>query len=273
MEPGVYLDIPNDEYHSSAGISNTGLGQILQSPYHYWSHNLDPARPTRPQTRPQEDGHIAHCAILEPDEFVNRYVVGPQVSRATKAWKEFCEIHDDKTVIQPDQYARAMRQRDAAWKIPEIAKALSKGNPEVSAVARDPDSGALCRVRPDFVHDVDDSTVILVDVKTYSTADPAEFARQCARMSYHRQAAYYTDIYKIASGKVVAGFIFLSVEMLWPNAASAAVLDEDSMFAGLVQYQRALDLYAQCLEQDRWPGYSDKIQTMRLPHYKLENEE
>ena len=123
MEPGIYPTIENDTYHAGAGISNTGLGHILQSPYHFWSNHLDPVRPERPPTRPQEDGHIAHCAILEPDEFNHRYVVGPDVNRNTKAWKEFCEIHDDKTVIKPEQYTRAMRQRDAAWAIPEIAKA------------------------------------------------------------------------------------------------------------------------------------------------------
>lgn len=271
MEPGIYLNLPNDEYHGSDGISNTGLGAILQSPYHYWSNALDPSRPKREPTQPQEDGHIAHCAILEPDEFGDRYVVGPDVNRSTKAWKEFCEIHDNKTVIKPDQYVRAMRQRDAVWAIPEIAKALSKGHPEVSAYAEV--DGMLCKVRPDFVHDVDDETVILIDVKTYSSADPREFERQCGRMNYHRQAAYYTDIYKLASGKIVAGFIFVSVEMPWPNAASAAILDEDSMFAGLTQYQQALDIYAKCLRDNHWPSYPAKIQTMRIPHYKLENDQ
>ncbi len=189
-EVGVYHDIDIEEYHKGHGISNSGLGDILQSPYHYWSRHNDPGRPGNTETQARQDGHITHCAILEPDEFVHRYVVGPEVRRNTKAWKEFCEIHDDKTVILPDQYTRAMRQRDACWKIPDIAKALSKGQPEVSAYWEDPDTGVLCRCRPDFVHDVDENNVILVDVKTYSNADPHEFARQIARVNCHRQDAF-----------------------------------------------------------------------------------
>lgn len=268
MEPGIYQDIANEDYHASPGVSNSGLGLILQSPYHYWSHTLDPQRPPREPTQPQEDGTIAHCAILEPDEFANRYVVGPPVSRATKAWKEFCELHPGKTVIKPEQYTRAMRQRDAVWRIKDVAEALSAGRPEVSAYWYDPETRALCRCRPDWVHDAG-SGVILLDVKTCGDASPREFERQCARMDYHRQDAFYSDGYALACGKPVLAFIFVSVEHDFPSAASALTLDDDSKAAGRRQYRRALDLYAECAKADRWPGYPDHIDEMRLPVWAL----
>lgn len=270
--PGIYHGVDNDVYHASHGISNTGLGDILQSPYHYWSRHIDPNRPERPPTLAQDDGNIAHCAILEPDEFTHRYVVGPDLRRNTTAWRQFCEVHNDKTVIKPEQYTRAMRQRDAVWAIPEVAKALSRGHPEVSAYAEDPETGVLCRVRPDFVHEYNDDSDILVDVKTYTTAQPTEFQRQVARMSYHRQDAYYTDIYKAASGRKVINFIFVSVEMGWPHAASACVLDDEGKLSGLIQYQRALRIYRDCLANDCWPGYSDNIQLISLPDWAKEND-
>lgn len=269
MDPGTYDDISNDDYHSGPGISNSGLGDILQSPFHYWSRHLDPSRPERPPTQPQEDGTVAHCAILEPDEFQHRYVVGPDANRNSRKWKDFCEIHDDKVVIKPDQYTRAMRQRDAVWRIPEVAKALSKGRAEVSAYWNDPNTGVLCRCRPDFVHEADAGD-ILIDVKTYTDARPVEFERQCARMNYHRQDAFYSDGWAEATGRVVLGFIFVSVEMPWPFSAAAATLDDASRKAGYDQYRRALDEYARCLRADQWPGYPDSIQLMRLPPWKLE---
>lgn len=271
-EPGIYLDLSNEDYHAGPGISNTGLGDILQSPKHYYARHHHPSRPKRKQTGPQEDGHIAHCAVLEPDEFTNRYVIGPDVNRNTKAWKEFCQVHGDKTVIKVEQYNRAMIQRDNAWAIPEVAKALSSGNPEVSAYAIDPETGVLCRVRPDWVHDVDDSNVILLDAKTYTNAEPWEFRNQIARMNYHRQAAYYSDIYKHASGKNVIAFIFLSIEMPWPHACSASMLDDRSLLSGLLQYQRALKLYAECKAKDEWPGYSKNIEIVSLPEWAQEEE-
>ncbi len=269
MKPGTYDNVEINAYHAGAGISNSGLGAMLQSPYHFWSRHINDNRPDRPQTLPQEDGQVAHCAILEPDEFTNRYVVGPDAARNSNIWKDFCQIHDEKTVIKPEQYTRAMLQRDACWKIPDIRKALSKGKAEVSAYWKDPETGVLCRCRPDFVHEAD-AGVVLVDVKTYSDARPDEFSRQCARMKYHRQDAFYSDGYGIAANVKVLAFIFLSVEMPWPHAAAAAILDEDSRRTGISQYRFALDRYAKCLKEDHWPGYSDTISEMRLPEWAIE---
>ena len=269
-DPGVYNDIDINVYHASGGISNSGLGDVLQSPYHYYSRHLDPTRPFREPSLPQEDGNITHCAILEPDEFHHRYVVGPDVRRNTNAWKEFCSIHEGKTVIKPDQYTRAMRQRDEVWKLSEIASLLVRGKPEVSAYWKDDHTGVLCRCRPDFVSDVSDSSVVLVDVKTYSDARPSEFERQCARMNYHRQNAFYSDGYELASNKTVDAFIFLSVEMPWPHAAAASMLDKDSINSGRYQYRRALKKYAQALHNDLWPGYPDHVKGMRIPPYAME---
>ncbi len=269
MDPGTYTDIDINAYHSGDSISNSGLSDMLQSPYHFWCRHRDERRPERPQTLPQEDGQVAHCAILEPDEFKHRYVVGPTASRNSKIWKDFCQIHDEMTVIKPEQYTRAMLQRDAVWRIPDIAKALSKGRAEVSAYWDDPETGAECRCRPDFVHETD-AGVVLIDVKTYSDARPDEFSRQCARMKYHRQDAFYSDGYAIAANVKVLAFIFLSVEMPWPHAASAAILDDDSRKTGRSQYQFALDRYANCMQDDNWPGYPDIIHTMRLPEWAIE---
>lgn len=269
MEPGIYHDISNEQYHSGSGISNSGLGDILQSPYHFYARHLDPARPPRAETQSQQDGTLAHCAILEPEAFNDRYVVGPDVRRGTKAWKAFEEDHPGKTVIKPDQYTTAMRQREAVWRIADVAEALSKGRPEVSAYWKDEQTGVLCRCRPDWVHDAG-TGVILLDVKTYGDASPSEFERQVARMRYHRQDPFYSDGYSIASGRPVLGFIFVAVEAAWPHAASAVMLDDDSRASGRNQYRRALDIYAECLAKNEWPGYSNSIGLIRIPEWAME---
>lgn len=270
MEPGIYFDIPNEKYHAGPGISNSGLADILQSPFHYWSRHLDPNRPEREVLSGQEDGTLTHCGILEPDQLLERYVVGPDINKNRKDWKEFCALHPDKIAIKPDQYTRTIRQREAVWAIPDIAEALSNGRPEVSAYWEDPETGVLCRCRPDFVHNAGAGD-ILIDVKTFTDARPEEFARQCARKDYHRQAKYYSDGYAIASGRPVLGFIFLAVETAWPFSAHATMLDEDSIEAGRAQYRTALDIYADCLAKDQWPGYPQTIDIMRLPPWKMES--
>lgn len=284
--PNVYHGMSNEDYHSGPGISNSGLGDILQSPLHYYARHLDPNRPPEPEKAGQLEGNLAHCAVLEPNEFDKRYAVtpadaprkptsiqrnakkpSPETVKAIEWWDNWNAKTGGMITVTAEQYETALRQRDAVWALPDVAEALSKGHAEVSAYWRDKDTDALCRVRPDFVHDAGRSGVVLLDLKTYSDASPNEFTRQVARKAYHRQAAYYSDGYALASGRPVLAFIFVAVEMPWPNAASAVMLDDAGLSAGRAMYRRALNLYAECLANNTWPGYSDAIELVSLPAY------
>lgn len=270
---GVFHDVDIDDYHSGPGISKTGLDNIARSPRHYYALHLDPNRPPPKDRRgDQLAGELLHCALLEPDQFAKRYAIGPNVNRTTTQWKTFAATHADQTCIKPDQASAALSQASNIRTLPEIGRALSAGRPEVSAYWIDDFSGELCRCRPDWVHDVDDSSVILIDAKTYSDASPDEFRRQMARMSYHVQAAFYSDGFEKASGRMVHGFVFAAVEIEWPYAASAIMLDNESMDLGRREYVRLLDIYAKCKRNGIWPGYSQTIEVVSLPNYMFNKE-
>lgn len=269
VQQGVYPGLSNDAYHASPGISNSGLALVDRSPWLYWSRTQDPKRPPEPERAGQLEGSLLHCALLEPEEFDKRYVVGPSVHRGTKVWKEWCAAHTDRIPIQSDQRETAFAQAESARAIKDVADAVSKGDREVSAYWNDPVTGVLCRCRPDFVHEAERG-VVLLDAKTYSNADPWDFALQAARKGYHRQAAYYSDGYELASGRPVLAFIFVVIETEWPYAASAVMLDDASMAAGRALYRRNLDRYAACLQTNTWPSYSSAIELVSLPSYAME---
>lgn len=271
ITPGVIHGMDINDYHAIAdAISKTGLDRIRRSPAHYYALTLDPKRPPDKERAGQLEGQLAHCAILEPDEFLKRYAIGPDVSRATKAWKEFeASLPPGTTGIKADQYAAAIHQQVSVRSLPDVAEALATGWPEVSAFWTDPETGVMCRCRPDWVHPVDDDSVILLDLKTYSDASPADFARQVARKRYHVQAAYYSDGYAAASGKTVLAFIFVCVESEWPYAASATVLDDLSIEQGRTEYREDLRAYAECLRTGKWPGYGAGIHTISLPNWAI----
>lgn len=262
-----------EQYHAGPGISKSGLDTIARSPAHFHALHMDPARPPRKTKAGQLEGELAHCATLEPAEFLRRYAVGPAVSRATKEWKAFVEANPGRTAIQPDQYDTAMRQAESVRKLPEIREALERGQPEVSAYWMDEETGVLCRCRPDWTHDCGGNGVILLDLKTYSDARADEFARQVARKRYHVQDAFYRDGYAAASGRDVLAFVFVAVESEWPHAASALMLDDASMAKGQRLYRRDLKTYADCLRADTWPGLGDSIHVINLPAWALNKDE
>jgi len=285
INPGVYDGISNEDYHAGPGISKSGLDLISRSPFHYYSQTLDPDRPPRKVRAGQLEGTLAHCAILEPDEFSKRYVVIPEDAprRPTEAqlnakkpseetvaaiayWNNFNEENAGKTVITLDQYLTAWEQSNSVRNIPDVKELLSAGVAEQSAYWFD-ESGVLCRCRPDWVHPVGKDSVILVDVKTYSSADPQEFCRQVARKRYHVQDSFYSDGFAAASGKKVIAFVFVTVETEWPYAASASMLDEEGRELGRTLYRSDVAQYAKCIKENSWPGYSTAIELIELPRW------
>jgi len=266
---GLVQNLDIDAYHSGPGISKTGLDDIERSPAIFHGLHLDPTRPARGGPKPgQLEGQLAHCAVLEPEMFDKRYVVGPALNRNTKAWKEFVDS-TPLVAIQPDQRDTAMRQADSVRRLPEVREALARGQAETSAYWLDPITQELCRCRPDWAHPAGESGAILLDLKTCGDASPGEFRRQIARKRYHVQDAFYSDGYGIASGREVLAFIFVAVEAEWPYAASAVLLDDDSREAGRQAARRNLDTYAACRSSGIWPGYSDAIEIVSLPTWAL----
>lgn len=283
---GIVPNVSIEAYHAMPGISKTGLDAINRSPAHYFAWHLDPTRPARPVRAGQLEGTLAHCALLEPDEFGKRYVtIPPNAPRrpteaqwnaqksndnsiAAKAWwTEFGEQHAGKTHITVAQYETAMRQAQSMRRLSAVAEALRCGKPELTVTWIDPVTGAPCRCRPDWTNYLGGNQVALLDVKTCSNASAGEFCRQVARKRYHVQDALYCDGYAIAGKVDVMAFAFVAVESEWPYQAQVLQLDDQSRQQGRLEYQRNLAAYAACRARGQWPGYGDGVPVISLPQW------
>lgn len=288
----IRTDLTIEQYHALPSISKSQLDDLNVSPLHYYAWHRDPNRPPRAEKAGQLEGNLAHCAVLEPVEFSNRYVTTPSDAprRPTQAqwnaknpsqdsvaamewWSEFNTENAHKRVIDAGQYEVAMRQADAIRALPEIQDFLMKGKAEVSAFWTDPITGVECRCRPDFVHPLSKSSVVLLDVKTFSSAARDEFRRQAARKRYHVQDTFYSAGFSAAARVNVEKFIFVVVESEWPYAAASYTLDTASREEGFLEWRRLLDVYEECLRTKKWPGYADKTTQIGLPPYAFTSQE
>ncbi len=285
MEPGIYHDLSNEDYHAAPGISKSGLDLVHQCPYLYYKRRLDPARPPEKVRGGQLEGTLAHCTILEPAEFWKRYAVPPEDAprrptdrqinaknpseatvEAIEYWKRWDEENKGRELIPVEKADVAWAQAQSVKMVPEIQKALSEGIAEPSGFWIDEKTGVLCKVRPDWVHSTPKGDIIL-DVKTYSSADPRGWGRQAARKRYHVQAAYYSHGWEQVSGNKVLAFVNIIVEAEWPHAASATMFDQPAWDEGNDRWREDLDRYAECKKNDSWPMYSDAIEIVGLPVY------
>jgi len=266
---GTIKGLSNEVYHSGPGISKSGLDD-MDPPARYYALHLDPRRPERVQTAAQRVGTLAHCAILEPEQFATRYAVGPDVIRSTKAWNEFeLSLAPGIEAVKPDEAAVAWAQREQALKLPGMKEILSAGVTEASAFWEDPYTGVLCRCRPDFAADCG----VLLDVKTVGNSSPSDFRLQAARMRYDVQDAFYTEGYGIASGSPVERFLFVTVETNYPYLAAVHELKPESKAAGAEKARAALTRYAECLRNNDWPHYGSEIHQIQLPGWALTYQE
>jgi len=257
--------MPAEQYFAIDAISNSLLSEMNRSPAHCWAMYISPERPPRkPPTPSMLGGTLAHCMILEPGAFQDRYTVRPEgIDLRTKAGKDW-QATVQGEIITLEQMAACMRQREAVLAVPELHHALSSGQAEVTLQWVDPVTGLACKARPDWIHTLPDGRVIVLDLKTTSDVSPEQFGRSVWNFGYHRQAAHYTAGLR-ACGLEVAAFLFAAVTNEYPFIAVPYMLDEVATQRGVDDVRRLIDAFAQCKAESSWPAFGEGVQVLSLP--------
>jgi hypothetical protein len=251
------MTIPSEEYHTDPAVSASHLKAVMQSPYHYWARFVDPNRKPVEPTAAMKLGSLAHCAILEPDELLQRYgVCGARNTKAGKEQAAAMEAEGIEAVTSGDM-ALALSMAAAVRNHTAAAALLKHGKAEQSFWWTDTATSMRCKCRPDWYYG---STV--VDIKTTTDASPQAFARSVATFAYHVQAAHY-----LAGLHGAERFVFVAVEKTYPHAVAVYELDAAALALGRTTRDNAMDVIAGCQAAGVWPGYSDTVQTLSLPRW------
>lgn len=202
-------------------------------------------------------------------------------------------------VVDADSWrpAEARLQRDAAYavgKVPLLAadavivdamaasvlahdtapKLFSGGASEVSAFWVDDATGVKCKARFDYLPEPQPGRRLIVpDLKSAVSADPAEFSRAAARYGYLFQQVHYSNALRHLGVSADPAFIFCIVEKDSPYLVNVGQFaDRDDVRLSAAVLDKALRLYKDCLAADRWPGWTG-ITDLELPtwhRYDLE---
>lgn len=269
MEPGIYSNISNDDYHAGEGVSKSGLWTLYKkTPLHYKLQKVK-------TTTAMEIGTATHTAVLEPENFEHEILKGPEDRRGNK-WKDAQAeaAQEGKILLVAKDYEKVQHIRDSVHKSPTISAFVVGGTEgdkmvENSAYWKDPETGVLCRVRPDLVRN---SYNIMLDLKTASDANPDLFARDVVKYGYHMQNAMYLEGWNQAGGQKIDQFMFLVVENEYPFATAIYTLDEEAVQAGRKAFRKSLNQYATCSKSRKWAGYGDLPKCLSLPKWALEDD-
>lgn len=288
IEPGWYPDMSMGDYLALPYMSASRLETFRRSPMHY-RHAVD--HPDDPSSRAMDMGTALHLAILEPEKFEGRYVTvgrcegtkgdGERCQYQGSVYRDgfsFCGTHDPMKgePVDPDIHVLAKpdlesvkRMRDAVLAHPR-ARTFFEGEiqTEVTGIAADPDTGVLCKIRPD-VRVV--RAPVLPDVKSTKDASPWAFAKDAANRGYHRKLALYRRIHGVLDGERLDPAI-IAVENTAPHGVAVYLLDDDDIREADREVRRHLSRFAWCQEEDIWPGYGDEFRYLKLPGWAFDGD-
>lgn len=266
-KPGIYYDISFDEYKSWECVNNSALKVLSnQSPAHC-KYYMDNGREDTPALKL---GRAVDAYILEPERFVYQYLVEPECDKRTKDGK----ITYNEFLSRCGEGIETLTEKDMA-KIIAISSAVMDsqatrlirgGKAQVCIVWVDEPTGLLCKMRMDYLN----TTIpMITDLKTTQDCSPFGFARDMAKYSYHQQAGFYCMGYEALTGERPQFAIF-AIEKEPPYVHSAYEIDEPTILAGTNAARNSLTIYADCVKNNHWPQYSDKITLLNVPTWALQ---
>ncbi|WP_339050262.1 PD-(D/E)XK nuclease-like domain-containing protein [Rickettsiella endosymbiont of Xylota segnis] len=263
IKPGLY-DLSIEDYHRGPGISRSGLMEFKRSPYHYWYKYLNPDYKPEPVTQAQIIGNALHSLILEPNEFEKRYFVIPEFNKVTKEgkerWQKIKSELGKKETLTLNQYQTLQHMAASLKKNKLASQLIENAEIEQSLYWTDPDTGILCKCRPDILRNN-----LVCDLKTAQDGSPRSFQYAAFDYGYYIQAAMVREAIKQLKQKIIKDFLFLVIEKARPYAISIYQLDEASLDKGYQEFKTLLVRYQHCLESNDWPAYT--IQEVSLPRY------
>jgi hypothetical protein len=269
-EPGVYEDMPEDVYHGDpvpeGSLSSSGARKLLppSCPAIFRHEQLN----GRPPKRTFDFGHAAHAKVLGIGAEVVPVDADDWRTKAAREARD--EAHASGRVPllvaeceQVDAMAEAIQQHPVASALFDAARG---GKPEQSIFWRDERHEVWRRARLDWLPAVnDDGRLIVADYKTCVSAEPAAISKAVANYGYHQQADWYSEAVMTAGIAEQVAFVFVFQEKTAPYVITVVELNTEAMFLGRQLNERALRIYRQCRDTDRWPGYSDDVELVSLP--------
>ncbi len=263
-DPGIYENIPFDDYLAWDAISNSMLNHAKKSLAHYRKVRRDGFIE---ETESMRFGTLCHTGKLEPTSLLDRYVIRPAFEKSIRK----SDGGEYKSPKQTDAY----RDEVAAWKktivgktevtevelanMTAVVKALAKheracefldgdGPVEVSFVWTDSQTGLRCKGRTDKLKLAQQT---IGDLKT--TFDVCGFEHSIPKRGYHRQGAFYIDGIATLTG-TVCRFGLVAAESGDPFGVRAAPLSEETIHVGREEYESLLGAIAVAQQDGDWPG-------------------
>lgn len=277
MSAARILDVTPDEYHADDGADVPRLSAsiaatlVTRSPLHAWSqHPRLGGRGKRP-TRAMDIGTLAHALLLGRGKSIAIIDADDYRSKAAQAARDEARERGLVPVL-----ARERDHADAAVvaireRLADLGITLA-GDSEVAVEWSEPSNAGPVLCRGMFDH-LDGARII--DLKTTHNAEPEAFERAMVSRGADIQHAAYLSALESLRPDLVGRceMVFVVAELDPPHALLVGSPAGDMIELGERRWRRAVETWARCLRDDRWPGYPTRRHDLHAPLWALQREE
>jgi hypothetical protein len=276
--PGVYTaaQISLEDYHRDVvpggSLSSSGARKLLP-PSCPAIFDWERRNPQPPKTE-FEIGTAAHKLVL--GEGPDLVLVDVDDWRTKDARIQAAEIREAGGVpLKRDTYEQVHAMADALRRHPVASVVFDPagGKAEQSLYWIDPLTKVTCRARPDWLPNPGAGRTIIPDYKTCRDASLDAISKAIHTYGYHCQAAWCLEGARrtgLADERAV--FLLICQEKTAPYVVTVAQIDRKDLELGHAKNQVAREIYRECAEAGRWPGYSDTVEIIPQPEWAQKRE-
>jgi PDDEXK-like domain of unknown function (DUF3799) len=271
--PGVYNDIPLEDYHGDIcvepSISSSSLRALYSplpwvkaSPAHYWCKS--PYNPARTVDDDEEEkkafilGRAAHHLLFGEAEFKKVFALRPLTING-EAWhgsKTICKLWLKKqtdlklTVLTPDHLKAVKGIARELAKDPLVRNGLLNGLIEHSWFWKHR-SGIWLKIRPDATPK---DSLDFVDLKLSRSIMWPDMQRAIRDYGYYMQAGLTAMGVRAVLGQPLNSYTLVFAENTEPHCIEIVTLKENEIARGIEACENAITLFVKCMQEKRWPG-------------------
>lgn len=266
MQPGIYYDLSNEDYHADPAIGSTSVKAISVSPANLYFNPFKGSKSAH-------IGTAIHAALLEPQLFKSQFLMlSSAADRRSREYKDaLAQYGCDRILVGQDVDTVSRMIETARMNDDFVDYMRSAGKSEVSMFATCDITGLPLKCRFDRLSD---SYPYPMDVKSCNDASARGFSQAFGKFHYHIQAAFYLHVLKLVTGKTVDQFCFFAIENKPPYRNCMYFIGEESLEAGRKAMFAALEKIAECIENEdiKTEGIVLPSAEINIPSYLFDEE-
>lgn len=266
----------DDAYFAYKALSASQIKTFDKSKYEFWMHS-----PFNPEKAPEKEsdalifGKLAHCLLLEQEEFAKRFVVMDWGTKTRGVKYEGAKkMNPGKIIVSPEEYDKAMKMLANVRNHPLAREIINGAMCEVPFTWNDELTGLPCKCKMDALKNTR-SGLVIIDYKTSS--DIPGLLRWAERLQYPLQDAFYCEGAKAKYGEEPVEFVFIIQSSKEGEEDVVAVVNvdyesrvaaKDILQARKIEIKSCLDRWEETHDHFIWSDYPERV-TMGYSNWYL----